>query len=386
MAKLNILVLHNTFLPDYGGSSIRAYNLLSRVPYNITILTPEKKSNGEYFKLKNEKFNNIMVKRVNALSPNSFWKLPIFRYFYHENMIFNATENENFDLIQSRSMPPYIISAYKLSKKFNKPLIVEAHPIASRRFQYYMRIMKINNIFKSASHIISLTDALKDHLTEKYKIPEEKVTVIKNGLDNKKFKLQDSYQIESLREKLDNPEKIVMYAGYLDDVNGLGMILKILPSLLKDYPHITFIFVGQGPYFQQINKISKKYHQVKLIPTVKHDLMPLYYQSSDLFIIPRPSTLSSELVTPLKLLEAMAMECAVLGSNVGGIKEVIKNEKNGYLFEKDNYDSFNNALVTALESDNSKIAKNARKTILNGYSWNKSAEKLKNVYESNFLS
>jgi len=380
---MNILVLHNTFLPDYGGSSIRAYNLLSRVPYNINIVTPDKKSNGDYFKLKKERFNNIMVKRVNALSPsNSFWKLPIFRYFYHGNVIFNAAKNEKFDLIQSRSMPPYIIEAYKLSKKYNKPLLVEAHPIASRRFQYYMRIMKINKIFKSASHIISLTDALKNHITKKYKIPEEKVTVIKNGLDDKKFILQDSYQIKSLREKWGNPEKIVMYAGYLDNVNGLGMVLKNLPSIIKDNPYINFMFVGQGPYFQQIYKISKEYPQVKLIPTVKHDLMPLYYQSSDLFIIPRPSTLSSELVTPLKLLEAMAMKSVVLGSDVGGIKEVIKNEKNGYLFEKDNFDSFNNALITALEADNSKIAKNARKTILNEYNWDKSAEKLKNVYDN----
>lgn len=380
MAKLNILVLHNTFLPDYGGSSIRAYNLLSRVPYNITVSIPEKKGNGEYFKYGNENFNNITVKRVNTFSPNSFWKLPIIRYFNHQKMIFNSAKNEKFDLIQSRVMPPHIITAYKLSKKYNKPLIVEAHPIASKRFQYYMRL-KTNKIFKSASHIISLTDALKKCLTEKYKIPEEKITVIKNGLDNKKFKLQDSYQIESLREKLGNPEKIVMYAGYLDDVNGLGMVLKILPSIIKDNPHINFIFVGQGPYFQQIDKISKKYPQIKLIPTVKHNLMPLYYQSSDLFIIPRPSTVSAELVMPLKLLEAMAMESVVLGSDVGGIKEVIENGENGYLFEKGNSDAFKNNLINALENDNSKIGKNARKTILNNFSWDKSAQKLKKVYD-----
>ncbi len=55
--------------------------------------------------------------------------------------------------------------------------------------------------------------------------------------------------------------------------------------------------------------------------------MPDYYFTSDIFIIPRPSTISSELVTPLKLLEAMSMESVVLGSNVGGISEVITSEK-----------------------------------------------------------
>lgn len=382
---MRILFLHNTFLPDYGGSSIRAYNLLSRIPYNITVITPDKKSNGDYFKLKREKINNICVKRVNALSPGSFWKLPIFRYFYHEKTIFNYAEKEEFDIIQSRSMPPYIFSAHKLSKKNNKPLIVEAHPIASKRFQYYSRFMDIINIFKSANHVISLTNSLKRWIVEKYQIPEKNITVIKNGVDNNYFKPQNPYKIESLKEKLGNPEKIVMYAGYFDKVNGLGMVLKTIPSILQENPRINFIFIGHGPYYKQIEKISKIYSQIKLLSTVKHEFMPLYYQTSDLFIIPRPSTLSSELISPLKLLEAMSMKSIVLGSDVGGIKEIINNGENGYLYEKDNDQSFKNALIHAIENNNKKIGENARKTILKEYNWNKSAEKLKNIYKSSLI-
>jgi glycosyltransferase involved in cell wall biosynthesis len=196
------------------------------------------------------------------------------------------------------------------------------------------------------------------------------------------FKPQNSNRIRSLRENLGNPEKIIMYAGYFDEVNGLRMILNIMPSILKNNPHITFLFIGQGPYFQQIEKMSKKYPQIRLLTSVKHESMPLYYQTSDLFIIPRPSTLSSELVTPLKLLEAMSTESIILGSNVGGIKDVIKNRKNGYIYEKDNPHSFKNSLIAALESDNKGIGKNARKTILKEYNWDASAKKLKNVYDS----
>lgn len=376
------MVLHNTFLPEYGGSSIRAHNLLSRIPYNIHVITPDKKSNGESFRLKHEKFNHINVKRVNALSPNSIWKLPLFRYFYHEKIMFNSVKREHFDLIQSRNMPPYIFAAYKSSTKNNKPLIIEAHPIASKRFQYYTQIMNIKKIFKSAKHVISLTDSLKKWVTEQYQIPEEKITVIKNGVDNDNFKPQNSNRIRYLREKLGNPEKIVMYAGYFDEVNGLGMILNIIPSILKDNPHITFLFIGQGPYFQQIEKMSKKYPQIKLLTSVKHESMSLYYQTSDLFIIPRPSTISSELVTPLKLLEAMSTESIVLGSDVGGIKDVVKNGANGYLYKKDNPKSLQNSLIEAIEKDNNEIGKNARKTILTEYNWDKSAKKLKNIYDS----
>ncbi|MGF7117957.1 glycosyltransferase family 4 protein [Methanobacterium oryzae] len=379
---MNILVLHNTFLPDYTGSSIRLYNLLSRVPYNMSVLTPEKKVNGEYFKLKEEKIKNIRVKRASALSPDSIWKWHVLRYYYHEKKIFNSSKKEHFDIIQSRSLPPYIVSAYKLHKKFNKPFLVEVHPNESDVNSFYMfYIFKILKVLESASHVITLTNSLKKWIHDQYGITEEKISVINNGVDSEKFKPQTPHLIEPMREKLGNPEKIVMYAGYLDSINGINMLTELMPSIVEDNPQISFIFMGHGPFYDRIHKLSMDYNQIKLIPTVNHDLMPYYYQLSDVFIIPRPSTISSELVTPLKLLEAMSTGSVVLGSDVGGIKEVIKNEKNGYLFEKGNSNSFKDCLITALKSDNSKIAKNARKTILNEYNWDKSAQKLKNAYD-----
>ena len=272
-------------------------------------------------------------------------------------------------------------TAYKLHKKFNKPLLIEVHPTEGINIFYKFYLFKVLKILKSASHIITLTNSLKKWVQDQYEITEEKISVINNGVDSEKFKPRNSSLNESLREKLGNPEKIVMYAGYLDSINGMDLIIKSLPFIIEDNPQISFVFMGHGPYYNEIYKLSMDYPQIKLIPTVNHDLMPNYYQLADVFVIPRPSNISSELITPLKLLEAMSTKSVVLGSNVGGINEVIKNERNGYLFEKGDSVSFKNSLITALESNNSKIAKNARKTILNQYSWDKSAEKLKNVYD-----
>lgn len=384
MTYLNILILHNTFIPDYTGSSIRLYNLISRIPYNISVVTPEKMVNGEYFKTKTQKINNIDIKRVEALSPNSIWKMPVFRYFHHEKKIFDFCKKENFDIVQARSLPPYIVTAYKLHKRSKKPLLLELHPHEKDVNRFYMfYIFNVLKIAKKASHTLTLTNSLKNWIQEKYKIPPEKITVVPNGVDCKKFKPKpkiSNFQ-KSLRHKIGNPEKIVFYAGYLDHVNGMDLLIKTIPLIIKNNPQISFVFVGDGPYFVKIRELSKKISQIHLFKTIDHKLMPEYYQSSDLFIIPRPSTVSSELVTPLKLLEAMSMESIVLGSDVGGIKEVVENEANGYLYKKDDPQAFINALINALESDNSRISKNARKTILHKYSWEKSAAKLRNVYE-----
>jgi len=378
---LKVLVLHNTFLPDYTGSSIRIYNLLSRIPYQISVLTPEKMVNGSYFKLKYDIFDHIKVKRITALSPTSIHKLPVLRYYHHEKKIFDAAKKERFDIIQSRTLPPYIISAYKLYKRFNKPLLIEVHPHEDVNSIYMYYIMNLLKILKKASHIITLSDSLKKWVQNQYKLPEEKITVIPNGVNSEKFKPQKSHLTTSLREKLGNPGKIVLYAGYLDGLNGMDMIIQTIPFIVENYPGISFVFMGHGPYYNQINKLSKEYNQVHILPTIDHGLMPQYYQISDLFIIPRPSTTSSELITPLKLLEALSMGNIVLGSDVGGIKEVIKNGENGYLYEKDNPKSFRDTLIKSLESENTKISKNARQTVLKEYNWDNSAQKLKDIYD-----
>lgn len=339
--------------------------------------------NGEYFRLKSEEIDNIQIKRVKSLSPPTIWKMPVFRYFYHEKKIYNYCKNEQFDIIQARSLPPYIVTAYKLHEKFKKPLLLELHPHEKDVNQFYMfYMMNILKIAKKASHIITLTNSLKNWVQKEYKIEPEKITAIPNGVDCEKFKPpHNSKTGKSFRNKIGNPEKVVLYAGYLDHVNGMDLLIKTIPTIVKENPEISFVFMGNGPYYNKINELSKKIPQVKLLNTVNHESMPDYYLSSDIFIIPRPSTLSSELVTPLKLLEAMSMECVVLGSSVGGIREVIKSGENGYLYEKNDLNSLINSLLNIIDYDNSKQAKNARQTIIDNYSWEKSAGKLMKVYE-----
>jgi glycosyltransferase involved in cell wall biosynthesis len=73
---------------------------------------------------------------------------------------------------------------------------------------------------------------------------------------------------------------------------------------------------------------------------VPNDQVERYYSLMDLLVYPRLSVRITEMVTPLKPLEAMALGKAVLGSNVGGIRELIEPEKTGLLFEPENIRDF----------------------------------------------
>lgn len=123
---------------------------------------------------------------------------------------------------------------------------------------------------------------------------------------------------------------------------------------------------GKGTYFEYLGLLDYKE-------------MPVYHSACDVFVIPRPSRLPAENLMPARSLEAMAMEKTVLGSNLGGITEVVINDKNGIVFERGNKKI--NCIIEDIENLD-RVRKQARKSAINKYNWQKWSERLQqNVYE-----
>ena len=391
---MKILHFALAFFPEYSGATIRLYNLLCNLPYEILLVVPDRTISGDQIERKKEYFNNIRVKRESMQSIFAFRRLAPVRFvntMYQKPIrLFDSAKSEEFDIIHAHNSSYFAKAAKKLSKKTNKPFIIELHT-TELDHKYgvtgYVNAFCIDTMakrhLKSCNHIVALTKSLKNWFSIRYEIPEEKITVVPNGADTNKFspKNERKTKVEEIKERLNLSDNIVMYAGFMDQINGMLDIAKLIPSIITEKPDTSFVFIGHGPEDDKIIALSKKYHQVKFLPMVHYDEMPVYYQMCDAFIIPRPSTVSAETVTPLKLLEAMAMEKPVLGSNVGGIAEVIKHCENGYLYEKGNMESLKKTLLDVLDADNNQIGRNARKTIAENYTWDTSAKILQKVYE-----
>jgi glycosyltransferase involved in cell wall biosynthesis len=393
--KMKILNLINTFFPEYTGTSVRTYNLLSKLDAGTTLITRDKTLNGDLIPIKEEKFGKILVKRVSLVqnNPPHICKYPPLRYKYslrnievNKNFLINKAKKEEFNVVHGHGFEIFGQSAFQLSKLSKKPLVMEMHiarPQSTRDKFYDFYLLNISKFLDFSDSILVLTNAFKEYISNYYDLNVHKVRVVPNGVDSNFFnKTNNNDIINRLKDNLGLNTNVIMYSGYMDDVNGINFVLDIIPSLIQEKDDISFLFIGHGPEQDKIISLSKKYSQIKYVKTVEYNKMPLYYQLCDLFILPRPSTLSTELITPLKLLEAMAMERTVLGSNVGGISEVIKNGKNGYLFEKGNSNDFKNKLQEILNTNNNKISKNARKTIINDYTWEKSSLILEKIYEN----
>lgn len=392
---MKVLHLTKYFFPEYSGTTTRLYNIVSRLPFNVQVLTSDRTGKGDTIPRKKEQFSNVKVNRIPLVPGDALQNIPVLRYahtlYRRPSILTRFALKEQFDIIHAHNSLTFGEAAKEISRKFNKPFILELHGLSQEssagvlggiKTWYIERVDR--KLLGHCDHIITLTQSLKEWLLSSYELPESKITVVPNGADIEQFSPRNEHKVkaEELRKRLGVSGKIIMYAGCMDRINGMEDLARVIPQIIQERRDICFIFVGQRPGERRLIALSEEYPQnVKFLPMVPYQEMPAYYQMCDVFVIPRPSTISAETLTPLKLLEVMAMEKPVLGSNVGGIAEVIKHGENGYLFEKGNLGSFKETLSEALDTDNRQIGKNARKTVIDSYSWDKSAKILQKVYQ-----
>jgi PEP-CTERM/exosortase A-associated glycosyltransferase len=166
-------------------------------------------------------------------------------------------------------------------------------------------------------------------------IPSEKVTVIPNAVNMEDFSLGDTPDLQ-LAKKLGLGGKLLLgFIGSFYAYEGLAVLLRALPKMLSINPDIRVLLVGGGPQEKELKAIAAQLRlEGKVIFTgrVPHDQVQHYYNLIDVLVYPRLKMRLTDLVTPLKPLEAMAQGRLVVASDVGGHLELIQDGKTGVLF------------------------------------------------------
>jgi PEP-CTERM/exosortase A-associated glycosyltransferase len=182
-------------------------------------------------------------------------------------------------------------------------------------------------------------------------VPGDKITVIPNAVDRKKFAgpgIPDGV----LASRLGLCEKIVLgFFGSFYAYEGLDLLLRALPAMRRQRGDIAILLVGGGPEEDRLRTLAGELglgESVVFAGRVPYEEMRRYYDLVDLLVFPRVSIRLTELVTPLKPLEAMAQERIVVASSVGGHRELIRDRETGYLFPPDNPQRLAEGVLAAL--------------------------------------
>jgi glycosyltransferase involved in cell wall biosynthesis len=189
-----------------------------------------------------------------------------------------------------------------------------------------------------------------------------------------------------LKAQLGLQDKIVLgFIGSFYAYEGLLLLLEALPAIVAQQPETRLLLVGGGPQEAQLKqKIQdlRLEQQVIFTGRVPHDQVQDYYNLVDIFVYPRLSMRLTDLVTPLKPLEAMAQGRLVVASDVGGHKELISDNVTGCLFAAGNAEALASTVLNLLANQPQWLAlrETARHFVEQERNWAASVSRYQTIY------
>jgi PEP-CTERM/exosortase A-associated glycosyltransferase len=237
---------------------------------------------------------------------------------------------------------------------------------------------------RRADAVTTICQGLREEMTARG-IPGEKITIIPNAVDRNTF-AGPGVPDNALAGRLGLLGKTVLaFFGSFYFYEGLHVLLRALPVLHQRHAGLAVLLVGGGPEETNLRSIARDLGvagSVVFAGRVAHGEMARYYDLADLFVFPRLSLRLTELVTPLKPLEAMAQERVVVASSVGGHRELIRDRETGYLFAPNEPQRLVDGVLTALTDRPSwpRIRARAIEFIETERSWTHSVARYEEVY------
>ena len=256
------------------------------------------------------------------------------------------------DVLHAHSPSLNAIAALRAGKRFGIPVVYEVrafwedaavdHGTSSENGLRYRLTRALETYaLKQADAVTTICEGLRKDIVARG-VPADKVTVIPNAVDIEKFSMGGTPDL-GLKEQLGlGGSRLIGFIGSFYAYEGLDVLLRAVPKLVARMPDLRVLLVGGGPQDAQLRQMAKDLDiadKVVLTGRVPHDQVNKYYDLLDVLVYPRLSMRLTDLVTPLKPLEAMAQGRILAASDVGGHLELIEDGKTGVLFGADDPDS-----------------------------------------------
>ncbi len=249
------------------------------------------------------------------------------------------------DVLHAHSPALNGLAALPVARRFRLPLVYEVRAFwedaavdhgTTREGSLRYRLTKAleTHVLQRANAVTCICEGLRNDIIGRG-ISAEKVTVIPNAVNVEQFSLGGESD-PVLKTQLGlNGSQVLGFIGSFYAYEGLALLLEALPGLLKQTPDVRVLLVGGGPQEQALQAQTQALEMAdKVVFTgrVPHAEVNRYYDLIDVLVYPRLSMRLTELVTPLKPLEAMAQGRLFIASDVGGHHELIRNGGTGILF------------------------------------------------------
>jgi glycogen synthase len=204
---------------------------------------------------------------------------------------------------------------------------------------------------RRADAVAVICEGLRGDLIERG-IDPAKILVSPNGVDLALFGEPLPYDAALAQALGIEGRETIGFIGSFYDYEGLDVLIGAMPALAAQRPGIQLVLVGGGPTEAALKAqaaASSVAGQIHFVGRGPHDAVERYYSLIDVLVYPRKAMRLTELVTPLKPLEAMAQRRLVAASDVGGHRELIRDGDTGTLFAPDDPQALARAVATLFD-------------------------------------
>jgi PEP-CTERM/exosortase A-associated glycosyltransferase len=240
-------------------------------------------------------------------------------------------------------------------------------------------------VVRTADHVVVICEGLRGDLIRRG-VPAGRISVVPNGVDGDSFSGASAADPELQRALGLEGKTVLGFLGSFYRFEGLHLLLAAMPALRAAQPRLRLLLVGGGEADAELRRQAEALglgESVIFTGRVPHKDVQRYYDLVDLLVYPRLPMRLTELVTPLKPLEAMAQDKIVVASDVGGMRELVSDNETGFLFRAGDGESLVRRILDAdaARADWPAMRARARHYVATERSWSASIERYRPIYE-----
>jgi len=304
------------------------------------------------------------------------------------------------DLLHAHSPALCGEAALRAGKRLGIPLVYEIRAFwedaavgngtgSAGSLKYRLTRALENHVVREADAVVTICEGLRQDLIARGNDPA-RLSIMPNGVDLELFGSPQPRDAALAAELGLGDGPVIGFIGSFYDYEGLDDLIAAMPALVARQPDARLLMVGGGPCAEALKaqaEASSAAHAIRFVGRVPHHEVDRYYALTDIMAYPRKKSRLTDLVTPLKPLEAMAQGKLVAASDVGGHRELITHGKTGTLFAPDDPAACADALATLLgnRADWDVYRAAGRKHVESSHDWARNVERYQDVYQKLLL-
>jgi glycogen(starch) synthase len=238
-------------------------------------------------------------------------------------------------------------------------------------------------LMNRADQIVTLSEPMRAEIITRG-IDRSKVHMVPNAVDANQFMPRKPKEVLMRKYNLNNC-KVIGFIGSFFHYEGVDLLIKAFKSISKNSKKVKLLLIGDGEERDDLEKMALNFDlgdTIIFTGEIEYEKTPDYYALLDIAVFPRIKMRLTELVCPIKLIEAMATSTPVIGSDVAGTREYISDGITGLLFKPDDDDDLAQKIETLLADSSlyDKLCEEGRNAVLRRWNWPTVVSKYQEIY------